>query len=244
MFKTKIVPVILIVIFAFGSLFTAPASITQAGGLKDLPSIEVHVNKCNITVKKGTKDRFKFTYWGTASQSVYNLDVASEENMQKITVAYTGKGAEPGDQKGGLIIQVPDRGFEKLSITGKYSGITLDNMAMDMELNTRGSAVIMEEDNPGHIQINSTYDSYNINIAPITQDFYLKEKGSIITFQFNQEPGNLHLSITNTGKMKEKMKLPQNWSTDYFIGTGEPEMKIENNNGIFRLSCKDAASSL
>lgn len=66
----------------------------------------------------------------------------------------------------------------------------------------------------------------------------IKEKGSLIEFQFYQEPNNLHFSIKEENE--EKSELPPNWSTDYSIGTDKPELKVENNKGIFRLSyCSD-----
>lgn len=241
MIKTKLLSVILTLTLLFTTgLSSTTSSTPEVTVVKNIQSIEVNVNKCNITFENGTTDIFEFTYWGKASSSIYSVKTTLQENVQKITVTYTGDGTEPTNNEGGVIIKIPDKEFQSLNIVGKYSGITLDNMKMDVNLITRGATVVMMDNSPDHISIDSNYDYYSIKINPITKDFHLKENGSLVEFQFYQEPSNLYLNIMEDNEAKSE--LPKNWSTDYSIGTGKPEMKIENNKGMFRLSyCSDVA---
>lgn len=102
-----------------------------------MQSIEVSVNKCNVTFENGTADTFEFTYWGIASSSIYSVKATLEENVQKTAVLYIGDGTPPTHDEGGVTIKIPDKEFQLLSIAGKYSGLTLDNMKMDVNLTTR-----------------------------------------------------------------------------------------------------------
>lgn len=236
MLKNKSLSIILTLTLLFTTGFSpaTPNTVEKANVVNDKQSIKVNVNKCNITLETGSSDTFEFTYWGTASNSIYSVISTLEENVQKITATYTGDDTAPANNEGGIIIKIPDKEFQSLHIAGKYSGITLDNINMDVDLKTRGATVVMLDNSPGHISIDSTYDSYQIMLNPITNDFYLKEKGSLIEFQFSQEPSNLHFNIMEENEAKSQ--FPKGWSTDYTIGTGNPELKIENNKGIFRLS--------
>lgn len=92
MLKNKWLSIILTLTLLFTTGFSPakPNTVEKANVVNDKQSIKVNVNKCNITLETGSSDTFEFTYWGTASSSIYSVISTLEENVQKITATYTG----------------------------------------------------------------------------------------------------------------------------------------------------------
>lgn len=197
-------------------------------------SIEVITQNCNIKFENGEKDTFEYNFYGSANASNYELTTKSENNIQKISLNYIGSITAPLFDEGGVIIKIPNKNFDILDITGRNAGISVECISIDTNMITRGCSVQMKNENDIYTSIDSTYDNYEIDYAPITKKFFLKEKRSNINFKLNSLPTDLHFTITEEGNTTTD--LPLNWDKDYIIGAGSWEVSIENNGGIFRLT--------
>lgn len=84
MFKTKLLSVLLTLLFTSAFLPITSSAMPEVNVVKSIPSIEVNVSKCNITFEHGTADTFEFIYWATASSSIYSVKVTLEENIPEL----------------------------------------------------------------------------------------------------------------------------------------------------------------
>lgn len=134
-----------------------------------------------------------------------------------------------------MIVRVPDDIFSLMCINGKKgSGIVLDYINVDTDLTTEGCAVVINNEiGSNKINVDSNNDSYEISSVSMLEDFNIKSVGSVVKFAFTEQPLNLKFHLTDKGGYVE---LPTNWSEDFSIGLGRPQMTVEVVNGIFQLS--------
>lgn len=192
---------------------------------KNVNTIEVNVDGCNITFEKGTTDSFKFKYYGKASKSNYKLKTSVKDKVLKIELTYIGTVQTPITvEKGGIIITVPDKKNLSLNLTGTSAGIILKNIYYDINLITTGCAVELSNDKINNkVTIDSTEDAYNIYGLP-TKDFSQKASGSAIDFELSEAPKNFNFQLSDEGSTVE---IPKKWTYNYSIGTGKPDMLID-----------------
>lgn len=197
-------------------------------------SIEADVQGCNITFDKSTSKSIKLNYYGTASSSKYDLKTSIKDGVLKIDLDYIGSGMAPTIEEGGIVVKIPDIEVLALDITGTDgSGITLNNINIDTNLKTEDSAVIITNDkSENKITIDSKNDSYEIKSVPPTKDFNLKADGCAIDFKLSKVPDNLKFKLTNRNGY---VVIPKTWNYDFSIGSGKPNMVIENVDGSFEL---------
>ncbi len=201
----------------------------------NIDSIKANVQSCNITFERNTSNTIDINYYGTASNLNYDLKTSINENILNIDIVYIGEGIAPIIKDGGVVVKLPYKDFESLDIAGsKGSGITLNNIDIDTNLKTESCAVfITNYKSEKDITIDSEHDAYNIKSVPLTKDFNLKANGSTIKFKFSQIPDNLHFKVTDENSYFE---IPQDWTYDYSIGSGEPDMVIDTVESDFRLT--------
>lgn len=219
-----------------GLLFTnnsfAMAQTIKANKIK---SIQVVVQGCNIIFDKstGTSKSLDVNYYGKASSSKYKLKTSTKNGVVKIDVDYIGSGMAPTVEEGGIIVKIPKIEVLTLDITGKNSGITLNNMNFDTNLKTESSAVtITNKKSENKMTIDSKNDSYEIKSVPPTKDIHIKVDSSAIDYKLSQAPANLKFKLTNH---RGSVVIPKNWNYDYSIGSGKPNMVIDNVDGSFEL---------
>ncbi len=229
--KIKFLAVVTVICLLFtNSTFVMARTIDP----KKVKSIEADVQGCNITFDKSSSKSLKLNYYGTASSSKYALKTSIKDGVLKIDLDYIGSGMAPTIEEGGIVVKIPDIEVLALDITGTGgAGITLNNINIDTNLKTEGSAVIIKNDkSKNKITINAKDDSYEIESVPPTKDFILKADGCAIDFKLIKAPVNLKFKLTNRDGYVE---IPKDWNYDFAIGSGKPNMVIENINGSFEL---------
>lgn len=95
-------------------------------------------------------------------RSTLVLALYRKDHSKLIRCVYIGEGTPPTRNEGGVTIKIQDKEFQLLSIAGKYSALTLDNLKMDVNLTTRGTTVVMTDISPDHISVDSIYNNYSI----------------------------------------------------------------------------------
>ncbi len=229
--KLKFLAVVTVICLLFtNSTFVMARTIDP----KKVKSIEADVQGCNITFDKSNSKSLKLNYYGTASSSKYDLKTSIKDGVLKIDLDYIGSGMAPTIEEGGIVVKIPNVEVLALDITGTDgAGITLNNVNIDTNLKTEGSAVIIKNDKlKNKITIDAKDDSYEIESVPPTKDFILKADGCAIDFKLIKAPVNLKFKLTNRDGYVE---IPKDWSYDFAIGSGKPNMVIENINGSFEL---------
>lgn len=207
----------------------------QEKGISNATIMEVNVEEANVKFEKGEADVIETEYYGSASDTSYNLETTVDGNTYRINLNYIGNGMAPTIKEGGVIVRVPDDIFSLMCINGKKgSGIVLDYINVDTDLTTEGCAVVINNEiGSNKINVDSNNDSYEISSVSMLEDFNIKSVGSVVKFAFTEQPLNLKFHLTDKGGYVE---LPTNWSEDFSIGLGRPQMTVEVVNGIFQLS--------
>ncbi|BCJ92712.1 hypothetical protein acsn021_02810 [Anaerocolumna cellulosilytica] len=229
--KNKLLALLTVMCLLFINYTTVIAQSIKA---KDVNLIEANIKGCNITFKKGTSKSYKFSYYGTASDTIYDFKTSIEDDVLKIDLRYIGNDKAPSIKEGGIVVKVPDKAKLSLDITGSSSaGITLNNINLDTNLNTESCAVIITNDKAENkITIESKYDSYEIISASPKKEFNIKANGSAIDFKLNKAPKNLHFKLT---EKNADVVIPKTWRYDYSIGSGKPDMVIDIVDSVFEL---------
>lgn len=229
--KSKIMTLLIVCCLLFTNYSFVMAQTIKSN---DVDSIEADVYGCNVTFEVGTSESIKLSYYGTASNSIYDLKTSITDGGLKIDLDYIGKGIAPTIKEGGVVVKIPDKDIRSLNIIGEYgAGITLNNVNIDTNLETENSAVSINNDKAENkITIDSKDDSYEIVSAPPTKDFNMKAYGCAIEYKLSKIPDNLQFKLTNN---KGYVEIPKDWSYDFSIGSGKPKMVIENVDGSFEL---------
>lgn len=229
--KTKFLAVMIVISFLFTNYTFVAAQTIKPNNVN---TIEVDVQGCNITFDKSTSKSLKLNYYGDASSSKYNLKTSIKNGVLKIDLNYIGSGLAPTVEEGGIVVKIPEKDVLALDITGTGgAGITLNNINIDTKLKTEDCAVLITNDKAENkMIIDSKNDYYEIKSAPPTKDFKLKADGCAIDFKLSKVPDNLKFKLTDKDG---DVVIPKNWKRNFSIGSGKPNMIIENVGGCFEL---------
>ncbi len=185
---------------------------------ENIHHVNISGNARSIIIRQGENEYFEFYNGDLDTNHIY--EVCCEENGDTIDIdILMGNAEDDNDVLGSLIIDIPQKEFEKIEVTGDFSQISLYTINSDVLIHANKSFVYLDLE-AGHIEHNITLDGSETNAF----------KG--VSIYLDKFPDNvrMELSVIQGGTIND----PENVLKENRLesSSGKPVIRINNTKEI------------
>lgn len=201
-----------------GSDAMQTASVDEYITDENIRHVNISGNARSIVIKQSVNENFEF--YNADLNTIHTYDVRCDENGEVLDIDIMMGNAEADNNiLGSFVIDMPQKEFEKVEITGDFSSVFLNTINSDVFIHANDSSVVLD--------LEANYLDHNITLDGSNSDAFRS-----VSVYLDKLPDNvrIELNVIQGGTINDPMNILKKNMIE--SGSGKPVISVNNTKTI------------